>query len=266
MNVAAAIMSLALGSTPTTNCEALVMMTENSEGLVWILPGVEQAPRDIKPIVREFRKAGVRAEIRILDWDRLFGIIANVVDIEQNTRYAECIAGDIANWADLHPGQPIDVVGYSGGGGLAVMIAERLPDRVRLRNILLAQPALSPTHDLTATLSHVDGKLIHYHSPHDWIILHLGTRIFGTIDRKHVASSGKVGLDIENAIPDPAMRVKLEEHAWTPRMLKVGHYGGHAPITFAKWSRVYVAPYLLPDECSNSPTKKESPANQPAIP
>lgn len=250
---------------PSNDCKALVMMTENSTGLIWILPGVEQAPGDLKPIVKKFRKAGVRAEIRILDWDRFFGVVANVVDIKQNKKYAECVARDITLWSKNHAGESIDIVGYSGGGGLAVMVAEALPQDIRLRHIILAQPAMSPTHDLTAALRRVDEKLVHFHSPHDWIILHLGTRIFGTIDRKHVASSGKVGLDIEKAIPDESMRHKLEDHEWTIDMLKTGHYGGHAPITFAKWSEVYIAPYLLP-KTETTDIKKESPKNQPATP
>ena len=136
-------------------------------------------------------------------------------------------------------------MGYSGGGGLAVMVAEELPEGVRLRNVVLAQPALSPDYDLTRALQRIDGKLVHFHSPHDWLILGLGTRVFGTMDRTKTSASGKNGLDLARVVQDPRLRAKIEQVRWNAGMLGTGHWGGHTGILSYGWNKCCVAPYLL---------------------
>ena len=139
------------------------------------------------------------------------------------------------------------MVGYSGGGGLIIMIAEALPDGVKLNNAVLVHAAISPDYNLVPALEHIDGKLVNSYSPGDWLVLGLGTRLFGTTDREHTESAGKVGFVIEKAVTDVDLRAKVEQIKWSREMISSGHLGGHATINFYKWNKEYVVPYLLPE-------------------
>ena len=59
---------------------------------------------------------------------------------------------------------------------------------------MLLSPALSPTYDLAPALSAVRREMVVFWSPLDVIVLGLGTRIFGTIDRIKTVSAGLVGF------------------------------------------------------------------------
>lgn len=221
---------------------------QTERGLVWMLPGVEGGPWSLMWAHTALRDAGVEAEIRVFDWERPFGTLENLTDYEGNLERAGQIAGTIEEYRRAHPAAPIDMVGYSGGGGLAVMTAEALPQDVRLRNVVLVQPALSPDYDLVPALLRIDGKLVNFYSPHDWLILGLGTQVFGTMDRKEVASAGKERFDLEEAVRDPVLRERVEQRGWTSRMIGSGHFGNHASILGYWWNKEYVAPYLLDAE------------------
>ena len=210
-----------------------------------MLPGVEGGLWSMCWARAAFRDAGVAAEIRIFDWQRPFGTLKNLTDYEGNRRRAIQIAGSIVDYQREHPKRAVDLVGYSGGGGLAIMVAEALPKEAHLRNVVLAHPALSPDYDLTAALTRIDGKLVNFYSPHDWLILGLGTRVFGTMDRREVASAGKVRFDLARAVRDPALRAKVEQRGWELRMIGDGHFAGHFSILSYWWNRRHVAPYLL---------------------
>ena len=219
---------------------------ELSRGMVWIFPGVEGGQWSMQPSYRALRDAGFNGAISVFDWLRLGGTLPNLMDYDGNRERTRAVAAQIAQFHAAQPGAPIDLVGYSGGGGMAVFTAEDLPADVRLRHIILVQPALSPDYDLTRALRHVDGHLYHFYSPQDWLILGAGTEVWGTMDRKNVESSGKVGFDAERAVPDPALRARLVQRGWEPEMRTAGHYGGHAPILGYEWNRRYVAPLLAP--------------------
>lgn len=235
-------------------CEACAPLptptvTHLDRGLIWMIPGIQGTPSMLAEACRGLKDAGVQPAIEVYDWrrDELFGALANLVDREQNLRHAAEIASAITTYARKHAGRSIDVVGYSGGGGLAVMIAEALPEDVRLRNLILVQAAISPEYDLSAALARIDGKLINFHSALDWAILGLGTRALGTMDRANVASAGKVGFDLAVAVPDEALRARVEQPQWTVAMLASGHYGGHFGMLTYGWNKKFLAPYLIDD-------------------
>lgn len=221
-------------------------------GLVWMFPGVEGGPWSLKQAHDALRDAGVKSAIRVHNWQRPFGAITNLIAYERNRRDAVAIAESILEYRGAHPDAPIDLVGYSGGGGVAVMVAEALPKQCRLRNVVLAQAAISPSYDLRPALRKVDGKLVSFYSPLDWIILGSGTTVFGTIDRTFVPSAGKDGFDTRAAVRDEALREHFEQRVWTGKMLAEGHYGGHFGILLYAWNKQFVAPYLLPAEPEGS--------------
>lgn len=228
-------------------------LSQADHGLIWLLPGIEGGPATLCWAHAAFREAGVQSAIRVFDWERPHRPLDNLQDYEGNLKKAAQIAENIREYRQSHPTPPIDIVGYSGGGGLAIMVAEALPGGVRLRNIVLAQPALSPEYDLRPAMSRVDGKIVNLYCPTDWLTLGIGTRVFGTADRKKTDSAGKVGFHPKAAKPQHAD--KLEQHAWDLAWLGSGHFGNHLSILSYGWNQTFVAPYLMP--CENGETKQQ---------
>lgn len=216
-------------------------MSQADHGLIWMLPGIQGGPATLCWAHAALRDAGVKSAIHVFDWERPGRPLDNLRDYDGNLAKAAQIAANIADYRKSHPTQPIDVIGYSGGGGLAILVAEALPPKLRLRNIILAQPALSPDYDLSRAMSHVSGKLVNFYCPTDWLVLGLGTRTFGTTDRKETESSGKVRFSIGRDCP---YADKVEQRGWDLGWLGAGHFGDHLGILSYGWNRKYVAPYV----------------------
>jgi pimeloyl-ACP methyl ester carboxylesterase len=222
---------------------------------VYILPGIGCGEWCFTFALQGFRDAGVTADLSFVDWHSPFyDPLGHLTNYEANLQHAADIASDITTTRTKQPDGRIDLVGYSGGGGLAVLVAEALPDGVHINNLVLVQAAISPTYNLAAALNHVDGKLVNLHCGNDWAILGLGTQTFGTIDRSYGPSAGKDGFVLHSAIPDKQLRRKVVQIPWTTDMFwKSGHLGGHAGLLGYAWNRDYVAPWLLPDPPPPSP-------------
>ena len=224
-------------------------MMQEKRGLVWMFPGIGGGAWYLEGAYRGFRDAGVDAEICINEWDTPFyNALGHLTEIAENRRQATTAAEKIAAFWREHRGARIDLVGYSAGGGMALLVTEALPPGVRVNNLVLVQAAISPTHDLTAALQHIDGHIVNLYSELDWFVLGLGTGALGTVDRDYVASAGKNGFNLEAAVPDEMLRAKVEQHRWEPGMIWSGHLGNHASILLYAWNRKYVAPYLLHSE------------------
>ncbi len=222
---------------------------ELDAGAIWMFPGIFGGDEYLGEVRRAFRDAGVEEAIYSYDWGRIpvLDSFTNLMDEEGNRQAAAAAAEQIVTYARSHPNRPIDLVGYSGGGGMVVMVAEALPEEVHLRNMALVHGAVSPDYDLTVCLRHVNGRLINFHSHLDWLILGLGTSLFGTMDREYVEAAGKDGFHLETAVPDPVLREKVVQVPWTQESLKSLHLGNHTSMLFYTWNKNFVAPWFLPE-------------------
>lgn len=218
-----------------------------ARGLVYVIPGIEGGTWSVAPAARALRDAGVQSEIRVHDWWQPVPL-NNLVDYARNRRRAAEIAAELSAFRAADAAAPIDVLGYSGGGGLAIFVLEALPKDVHVRNAVLVQPAISPDYDLTAALDHTDGVIANLYSPLDLVILGAGTRLFGTMDRKNVASAGQAGFDVTRAVPDPSRRDRIVQQAWTIEAAASGHLGDHVGCLSYDWNRRHVAPLLVPPD------------------
>lgn len=226
--------------------------TELDHGVVWIFPGIEGNEWSMQEAYKGFREAGVERAIHVWDWDRIGGPLANLTDYQGNRARAVVVADELLAYRADHPDAPIDLVGYSGGAGIAIFAAEELPEDFHLRKILLCQPALSPSYDLTAALQRVDETIVNFHSQADLLILGAGTSTFGTMDREYTPSAGLYGFDPNQAVPDATQRSKLVQRAWKLSDGGVLHYGGHFPILSRYWNRFVVGPELLLNACETT--------------
>ena len=212
-------------------------------GYVVLLPGVEGGAWQLTDTIRGLRDGGVDLAVDPVDWgQRPFGSLANLTDLAANRQWARKIAELILQYRTEHPRQPITLVGFSGGGGLAVLVAEALPENVTLDRLILIGAALSPDYDLSKPLAHTRGKLINFYSELDWLPLGIGTAWFGTIDRKYTESAGRVGfrtIDKHLVSSD-----RVEQIAWRPDWIRLGHDGGHVGWLWRAWAREVLAPCI----------------------
>lgn len=207
-------------------------------GCVYLLPGVESGAWQWRDAVAGLREGGVDQAVRVVEWgDRPFGSLSNLVSYAKNRERARAIAADISAYASAHPQHPVTLIGYSGGGGLAVLTAEALPEGTRLDRLILIAAALSPQYDLSTARLACRDPIINFRSERDRLTLGVGTSLFGTIDRSFCASAGKSGF--EGTGEDKVVQI-----AWRLEWRKLGHGGGHVGWLSGAWAREVLAPQI----------------------
>jgi pimeloyl-ACP methyl ester carboxylesterase len=189
-------------------------------------------------------------------WGHGFGRwYADLTEVADSGRDAERVAEAIRRFRSEHPGEPVFVVGKSGGAGIAAWALERLEPETLERAVLLS-PALSPRYDLTAALRAVKRDIVVYWSPLDVVFLGAGTRLFGTMDGVRTRGAGLLGFAVPRPDdPDDERRrqyAKLRQVRWRPRMAGLGHLGGHFGADQPRFLLKYVVPLLRADRPSEA--------------
>ncbi len=220
-------------------------------GCVFLLPGVEGGAWQLTQTVRGLRDAGLTQAIDVIEWGvRPFGSMVNLTDVESNRRRAKGFAERISQYCCDYPDRPTTLLGYSGGGGLAVLVAESLPEEVMLDRLILVSAAISPQYDLTRAGSRCRSEIISFYSSRDWLFIGMGTTLFGTIDRQYTSSAGHVGFQ------DEAGRLRttgLKQIPWREEWRALGNDGGHAGWLAGDWARQVLAPQIDPALVELSP-------------
>jgi len=215
-------------------------------GAVWMFPGIFGGDWSLAEARRGFRDGDVEQAIYSFYWERLTVVdfLPNLMDEPGNRERVGRCAEAITEYAQNYPDRPISLVGYSGGVGVAIMAAEALLAEVQLHNVLLVHRAISLDYDLTPALQRIDGKLVNFYSSLDWLMLGVGTSIFGTADRRHTDTAGKVGFELDKAVPELPDREKVEQVPWQFALFKNWHFGNHLNMIVYDWNKNVVAPYL----------------------
>ncbi len=217
-------------------------------GLVIVLPGIEgRSPWNVN-LARGLDEGGVDCAIEIFDWGTQVpgGFLLNLTDDAMNQREAVRLRDRIMAYRGSGRGRTIQLIGHSGGAGIAVMAAERLPEGTSVTSMTLLAAAISPTYELRPALRHVDRHLINCYSHRDNVLLGPGTMLLGNIDRVHAEGAGKVGFTLPAAVTseDRALLGKVRQVAWFPKMWALGHSGGHFGWTDRRFVRKWLAPVI----------------------
>ena len=217
---------------------APVTLPSPVEGRVLILPGVGNTRFHLAGFVAATQAQLPRFDVEVRTWGTPFLTIHNLRAHERNVATAAGIAEEITVWRRQHPAAPFYLVGYSGGGGMATLIASALPDDVAIDRLVLVAPAISPDYPLaTEVLPHVREFVVNYASERD-LQVGWGTRTFGTIDRKHTASAGAVGFAATDA--------RLLQYRWSAADVPFGHAGNHLAYLNGRWQAAKLLPALDP--------------------
>lgn len=223
-----------------TNGSAESGMVIFVESLRWL--GV---PWGMRTAAKGLQQAGFDGEFLYWQWHsslRGWLVLPVIMDSRMLEAEARRLAEFIINCRREHPDRSIRLIGYSAGGYVMIRALELLGDDISVDSSAVIAGAFSPRRDLTVATARINGKLTICWSPGDWIILGLGTLIFGTTDRLHSPGIGMLGPRGQS----PA----VQTICWNPKMLLVGHLGGHFSAACSGFIRRYLAPAMgiAPDD------------------
>jgi hypothetical protein len=196
-------------------------------------------------LITGLQNAGFEADYQIYDWT---GGETGIVALQRHDLHpleARKVADLIIKQHAANPATPIILSCHSGGTAIVTWALELLPDDVKVESIFMFAPALSPQYDLTKALRHVNQKLYVFSSPHDFVVLGTGTKMFGTMDGVRCEAAGLKGFvqpktaDAEQyrkLIPQPYQR------SWA---MKYSNFGSHICGMRTRFVQDYVAKILL---------------------
>ncbi len=217
---------------------ALPVAAAPEQGRLLILPGVGNTRFHLAGFVERAGAQLPNFTIDVRPWGVPFLTIHNLRAHERNVATAARLAEEIAAWRRAHPTEPLYLVGYSGGGGMATLITAALPDDVHIDRLILVAPAIAPDYPLERdVLPHVREFVVNYSSERD-LQVGWGTRTFGTIDRKRTVSAGAAGFDLAHP--------QLLEYRWSTADEPLGHRGNHIAYLGQRWQTAKLLPALDP--------------------
>jgi len=199
------------------------------------LPGMQGEMPGDRWFVSGLRDGGIRAAT-IFNWTQRQWPVQNLRDRDQHHRAAEALI-EMIDAAD--PG-PVVLIGHSTGA-MVILDALSTLSRPRVEQAWLLSAAVSHAYDLRPALAGVH-RLISIYSPADYVVLNLGTRVFGSADGLTQPCGGYQPFDGPGS--DDA---RVEQIKWDPAWLRSGHYGGHlGPMAAASgaFARDIMAPMI----------------------
>ena len=235
---------------------------------IWLLhlPGIGGEMRIDHLFTQGLMQGGINADLQIYDWtgpDR--GMVA-LMQVKRHEDQSTIVAQMIEKHAREHPDQKIMITCHSAGAGIAIWALEKLPHDVMVEDLVMVASALSPPYDLSKALRHVRHKAYAFNSKLDVLILSMGTKGFGTVDRVKTDAAGRVGY-VMPPNGDPEQYAKLTQYPYDPDWLRFNNAGEHIGPMMRSFSKNVVASVLLgkglPPRATTAPATTQ-PATIPA--
>ncbi|MCJ7543550.1 MAG: lysophospholipase [Phycisphaerae bacterium] len=218
-----------------------------NRGLMVILPGIEGESGLNHDIRRGLINGGLMCAMPIQSWGRpvpLAGPLLNQMDIIGNRIAAAGIADMIADYQTQYPDRPVYVVGHSGGGGIAVFVAEALPKDVMIDGLVLLSASMSSAYDITKALGHCRKGVLNIYSKADVGLLIVGTVLAGNVDGIRGPATGAIGFDRPSS-RSSAERVQAYQKLFQLELTSAhGSDDAHGSTTRRGFVSRYVAPWL----------------------
>ena len=213
---------------------------ELNTGLIIMYPGISSAPTDMINWYTALRRAGIKQAIQVKPYGPTMDLLGNLMCYERNRNWSKEEARRIVRYMDAYPGRPVTLIGYSGGGAIAPMVAEYMPEGYLFDRILLFSSGLSPAYDLTPALERTKNGIVHFWSSVDFVGP-LITIPLGTMDRQWESPAAAVGFEMRDE--------RLIQFAWTPDMVEYNNKGDHTDYLWNEpWVEEFVAPWITRDD------------------
>jgi pimeloyl-ACP methyl ester carboxylesterase len=214
------------------------------KGLVIVLSGIEGRGPLNEAICKGLDEGGVDLAIENWEWATRMGLVINQRAEHRNRELSYNLADRIMRYKAQYPGNPVYLVGQSGGGAMAAWAAEAMPVGEPVEGVVMLAPSLSPEYMLDRALANVEQGIVNFYSKGDWVLLGLGTTIAGTMDGKHTSSAGKNGFDLPDGGTRRRLYRKLYQIGWSKEMASTGHVGGHMSSSASGFVARYIAPLI----------------------
>lgn len=212
-------------------------------GCVLILTGVECYAAQHAGLARGLRERGEDRAIQIEEWGyKPFGTLPNLLSYQLNRQRAAGLAARLVKYRASYPEGEVTIIGFSGGGAMALFTAEALPADFQLDRIILLGAAVSPTYPLEGALARCKRGIVNFYSPYDWFMDGWATKTFGTMDRVKTDAAGRIGF--RGADGEMLKRDGLTQIKWRPAWRRLGHLGFHAGWRSRAWAREVLAAYV----------------------
>jgi pimeloyl-ACP methyl ester carboxylesterase len=247
----AALNTLAFEAHSFVGCTSVMLSAHQND--VLLAKSFRQLPWSLG-FVGGLKAGGVSSEVEIVDWTTGTPalMLVHLRHETRNRRQAAQIAAKIVEYQSQYPGRPVNLIGHSGGGGLALMVVEALPPGQCVDCVVLLAAAISPDYDLRPVLAKTRRGVWNYSShAGDSLLLVAGTSAFGTIDGRYSSSAGAVGFRLPQDVTDADRQLycqKLIERPYQIQMALKGnlsdHYGPMNPL----FARAELAPILSESE------------------
>lgn len=172
------------------------------KGLVVVLPGIQGEDGLTESIRSGFSGGGVDRAVLVQGWGKpipIAGLLLNQVDFIGCRIDAAVIAGKILAYQNKFPDRPVHLVGHSGGGAVAVFVAEALADQPKAKPIdglVLLSASISAGYDLTKALGACSRGILNCYNPEDIGMLGFATTLLGNLDGGHGPSAGLNGFHL----------------------------------------------------------------------
>lgn len=240
-------------SRPTTNPgtrPSLIAFKDGGDAAyVLYLPGISAYRSIDRAMIRglvdgsETARAG---KVRIYNWSAYDAGMGALLGYKRNRAEADVVEKVIEKAWREKPERPIYVVAHSGGCGVTAWAMETLPAEVKVEQVVLLAPAVSPGFDLRGMMRHVRGKVWAFTSENDPVLGSM-TKVLGTIDRVNSESAGLRGF----VVPAGAEEVygeKLRAMPYREEWWKLQNTGDHIGWLEHDFSKEVLAPLLVPGE------------------
>jgi pimeloyl-ACP methyl ester carboxylesterase len=184
--------------------------------------------------------------VEMVDWSQGLGIAPDHFNWQNVEVEGQRLARRVLAWRAAYPGQPVYLIGHSAGCAVVLFAAGCLPPDSVDRIVLFA-PSVSADYDIRPALASARLGIDAFISRRDWVALGIGTRLFGTTDRRWSAAAGRVGFRPQGNCPgDAALYARLRQHPWHPCQAWTGNEGGHYGSYTPGFLNAYVLPLLPP--------------------
>jgi pimeloyl-ACP methyl ester carboxylesterase len=247
--ISTCLLLLALqGPSLTPQQEADKAHGASDHGMVFVVGGVGGWDVLGSASQRELPRVGIHHEVRDFAWTHGWGQpFKDLQDTPHMLKKADELAGEIRKIKHQQPDRPIYLIGKSGGAGIVLAAAEKLPPD-SLERIILLSAAVSPSYDLRPALRATWGEIVSFYSENDQFVLGWGTTHFGTIDRYYGPSAGLHGfvLPAKLSAEDQLLYRRLIQIPWTSAMIMEGYFGAHSGTSMPSFVGWEVAPWLRP--------------------
>ena len=235
---------------PPLDTDALISPERLDRGYTLLLPGILGNKFNDHELLVGLAAANLPSAIEMYDWtEGPWLMVYNLRGLKRNRREARKIAEKIVAYQDRYPGRPAHLVGYSGGGGMAVLALEALPPGRRVTSAILLGATLAPDYDLRLAMSHTERGIRNFYSPADKPILVTLMTVVGTTEGRHTGAAGVRGFTAPKGLEGDereAYERGLIQQEHNREMFALGNKGGHFGWIQPAFVQQWLAPLVTP--------------------